>query len=83
MMLNTLMSGQPVNQSLVYNTHTNNEDGTNLSQFMPLNKSTNGGFGLRMRTRKIPATTRHSSFSNANEAVSFFRADIQPLSVNK
>jgi len=48
---------------------------------MPLNKSTNGGF--RVRTRKIPATTRHSSFSNANEAVSFFRADIQPLSVNK
>ena len=33
----------------------------------------------RTQRRRIPSSTRHSSFSTHNEAVSFFRADVQPL----
>ena len=36
------------------------------------------GMSVRYR-RRLPKSTRNSRFSSANEAVSFFRADVQPM----
>lgn len=75
-------------QSLVFNSN-NNQTATSIA--FPL---TSGGASNHNNTtllttphqrpyrRKVPASTRHSSFSTVNEAVSFFRADVQPLSAN-
>lgn len=38
----------------------------------------NRGMNIRYR-RRLPKSTRNSRFSSANEAISFFRADVQPL----
>ena len=41
-----------------------------------------GHFNTNPR-RRLPYSTRHSSFNSQSEAISFFRADVQPLQETK